>query len=534
MKSRYDVASVLKTFTIVPLFVVGGIPAAQTPVQTPVRPARQAVVSDTLQWRFIATDADSTPIVNATVRTTAGDGASHTYTTDRAGRVTVVLPSTGWATVQAKGFLPTRIEGRSQGNDPVPRTATFRLRRLLTVVVTDEQQHPVSDATIDIDTLVERDAQLHSASAPVARAKTDAFGRATLAPQLVYVPTGGSRVEGWVVIATTRDQRLASVVPLPAETLTNAAPTCSLTVVPLVPSHIAFSIEPDGRPDAVWLAVKRVPEPAPSAPSAGVAYGLVRLSNIWRDSTHAAATVMVPRNAHLALGLTYGDRGFTTTPLRAVASPVDFVGMHLRKGPNGKVQVVAEEIQYEPGASMPELHATTLDGKPVHLADYRGKVVVLDFWGYWCAPCVMKMPALCRIAKTYRDSNVVVLSIHDASVSSAAEYRDKYAKLVAPKLGATAPAFVELLDAPQYEAGSGESATPIQSPASGATIAAFGISSFPTTMVLDPQGRFVGTAPNVMQLQVDSAGHAVPGSEQPPEHDDVLEALIRQARSRIP
>src|SRR5262252_717885 len=43
--------------------------------------------------------------------------------------------------------------------------------------------------------------------------------------------------------------------------------------------------------------------------------------------------------------------------------------------------------------------ALTIDGKPLHLSDYRGKVVVLNFWASWCLPCVEEAPALTRLQK---------------------------------------------------------------------------------------------------------------------------------------
>lgn len=64
------------------------------------------------------------------------------------------------------------------------------------------------------------------------------------------------------------------------------------------------------------------------------------------------------------------------------------------------------------GDTAPNFQLKTTDGKKVSLADYKGKGVVLNFWGTWCKPCRREMPALNTAAKTYKDKNIKVLTIH--------------------------------------------------------------------------------------------------------------------------
>ncbi len=51
------------------------------------------------------------------------------------------------------------------------------------------------------------------------------------------------------------------------------------------------------------------------------------------------------------------------------------------------------------------------DGKPVTLADFKGKVVVVNLWATWCAPCKVEMPTLSRLAATYQGQPVEVMAI---------------------------------------------------------------------------------------------------------------------------
>src|SRR3954451_10676527 len=47
----------------------------------------------------------------------------------------------------------------------------------------------------------------------------------------------------------------------------------------------------------------------------------------------------------------------------------------------------------------PDYDVPTIDGRTIKLSDYRGKVLVVDFWATWCPPCRQETPQLARIAK---------------------------------------------------------------------------------------------------------------------------------------
>ncbi len=67
------------------------------------------------------------------------------------------------------------------------------------------------------------------------------------------------------------------------------------------------------------------------------------------------------------------------------------------------------------GTAAPEWTiAEWTDGKERKLSDYRGKTVVLDFWGIWCGPCINGIPAMKQLQDRYKDQDVVFVGIHTA------------------------------------------------------------------------------------------------------------------------
>ncbi len=61
--------------------------------------------------------------------------------------------------------------------------------------------------------------------------------------------------------------------------------------------------------------------------------------------------------------------------------------------------------------SLTQVQMTTIEGKPLKLADYAGKVLVLDLWATWCGPCRLEIPELVALHNDYKTRGVEVLGL---------------------------------------------------------------------------------------------------------------------------
>ena len=68
-------------------------------------------------------------------------------------------------------------------------------------------------------------------------------------------------------------------------------------------------------------------------------------------------------------------------------------------------------LKLQPGQPAPEFTLHDLDGQPVSLSQFKGQVVLIDFWASWCAPCIGDLPDLRRIKRKAADQPLVFLNL---------------------------------------------------------------------------------------------------------------------------
>ena len=111
-----------------------------------------------------------------------------------------------------------------------------------------------------------------------------------------------------------------------------------------------------------------------------------------------------------------------------------------------------------------EIRLMDLNGRPVRISDYRGRIVFLNFWTTWCFDCRIEMPAMEKLHQQFKNKDFAMVAINlQESISPVKQFFKDY-KLT----------FTALLDS------------------DGEVGAHFRITAIPTTFILDKEGIIIG------------------------------------------
>ena len=145
--------------------------------------------------------------------------------------------------------------------------------------------------------------------------------------------------------------------------------------------------------------------------------------------------------------------------------------------------LLATQLHAQPAQPVLNAQFTSLDNSVVQLTDYRGKVVMVNFWATWCAPCIKEMPSMERLYQSLKGEHFEMLAINSGEPAGQIQ------------------SFLPRLPSPV--------SFPILMDSESAAYEVFALRGMPSTYILDHQGRLIHTVVGAKEWDSDEAKAAL-------------------------
>jgi peroxiredoxin len=133
--------------------------------------------------------------------------------------------------------------------------------------------------------------------------------------------------------------------------------------------------------------------------------------DVLHDLSEFAKTYKGTEQAALAL-FNHGMLAAATEDFDAAAKSYQ-EALSQTKDPELRAAIEAQvaQLAIRPGQSPPAFTAKSLSGDEISLSKYKGKVLLLDFWATWCAPCIAELPNVKQVYNAYHEQGLEIVSI---------------------------------------------------------------------------------------------------------------------------
>ena len=125
----------------------------------------------------------------------------------------------------------------------------------------------------------------------------------------------------------------------------------------------------------------------------------------FADAYSGTSESTIARFNHGALAMAIGDADVAEKSLRKALAETENPAL------KAAISARLSQLSVRPGSKPPIFKAKSLQGRSVSLKDYKGKVLLIDFWATWCGPCREELPNVKKVYKEYREKGFEILSV---------------------------------------------------------------------------------------------------------------------------